>query len=39
VIKFVCTLCGSRNWPNDHTDCPLCRLDDEDDEDDDEEEE
>jgi len=31
-------MCGSRNWPNDHTDCPLCRLD-EDDEDDDEEEE
>jgi hypothetical protein len=30
MLKFPCTLCGSRNWPNEWTSCPLCRLEDDD---------
>lgn len=28
MTKFPCSLCGSRNWPNTWTACPLCRADD-----------
>jgi len=24
--KDACSLCGSRDWPRLHTDCPLCRA-------------
>lgn len=24
IMKFPCTLCGSRNWPSSETSCPLC---------------
>lgn len=23
-MKHPCSLCGSRDWPNEDTDCPLC---------------
>lgn len=26
-MNFACTLCGSRNWPREDADCPLCRAD------------
>ena len=39
MLKFPCTLCGSRNWPREDTSCPLCQMPDDDDEDDTEDEE
>lgn len=32
MLKFPCSLCGSRNWPNEWTSCPLCRMTDDDEE-------
>lgn len=29
MIKFPCTLCGSRNWPSATSSCPLCQFSDE----------
>ena len=26
MIKFPCTMCGSRNWPREDTSCPLCAM-------------
>ena len=25
-MNWPCTLCGSRDWPDPHTTCPLCRT-------------
>jgi hypothetical protein len=24
-MNHPCTLCGSRNWPDPHSTCPLCQ--------------
>jgi hypothetical protein len=23
-VKWACSLCGSRDWPNTYTSCPAC---------------
>jgi len=30
TTRFPCTLCGSRDWPREDADCPLCELPDDD---------
>ena len=29
LAPWACTACGSRDWPNPHSTCPLCREDEE----------
>lgn len=30
ITNFPCTLCGSRDWPRNDTNCPLCQIADDD---------
>lgn len=37
-MNWACSLCGSRNWPNPDSHCPLCAGDSKEDFDDDDDE-
>jgi hypothetical protein len=39
MLKFPCTLCGSRDWPRKNAGCPLCEMPEDDEEPEDTEDE